>query len=203
MTPVDKIDPRPLMKTAGVEAVIAALSANGAVVRFVGGCVRDAVMGRPPGGDIDLATADQPETVIALLEAAGLRALPTGIAHGTVTAVADRRPVEVTTLRRDVETDGRHARVAFTDDWEADAARRDFTMNALSCTPEGDIYDPWDGIKDIEAGCVRFVGDAGQRIAEDHLRLLRFFRFHAWYGTGAPDRAGLAAAAKIRIGEPA
>ena len=148
MTPVDKIDPRPLMKTAGVEAVIAALSANGAVVRFVGGCVRDAVMGRPPGGDIDLATADQPETVIALLEAAGLRALPTGIAHGTVTAVAGRRPVEVTTLRRDVETDGRHARVAFTDDWEADAARRDFTMNALFCDPDGALYDPVGGLDD-------------------------------------------------------
>ena len=187
MTPVDKIDPRPLMMTTGVEAVIAALSANGAVVRFVGGCVRDAVIGRPPGGDIDLATADQPETVIALLEAAGLRALPTGITHGTVTAVADRRPVEVTTLRRDVETDGRHARVAFTDDWEADATRRDFTMNAMFCDPDGALYDPVGGLDDARAGRVRFVGDPVRRIDEDALRILRFFRFHAHYGLGPAD----------------
>ena len=182
------------MRNSSTRAVIDALCGDGQKVRFVGGCVRDTLLDIAIG-DIDIATPDIPETVMALLEKAGIRNIPTGLAHGTITAVVDRQHFEITTLRVDVQSHGRHADVAFTDDWQADAARRDFTMNALSCTPEGDIYDPWDGIKDIEAGCVRFVGDAGQRIAEDHLRLLRFFRFHAWYGTGAPDRAGLAAAA--------
>ncbi|MCH7554396.1 MAG: CCA tRNA nucleotidyltransferase [Proteobacteria bacterium] len=193
MTPVERIDPQSLMMTPGVEAVIAALTANGAVVRFVGGCVRDAVIGRPGSGDIDLATPDPPGTVIALLEAAGLRALPTGIDHGTVTALADHHPVEVTTLRRDVETDGRHAKVAFTDDWAVDAARRDFTMNALFCDPDGALYDPVGGLDDARAGRLRFVGDPGQRIEEDSLRILRFFRLYAHYGQGPADPAALSA----------
>ncbi len=191
MTPVERIDPQDWMKTPGVKAVIAALTVDGAVVRFVGGCVRDAVIGRKPGGDIDLATADTPATVTALLKAAGLRALPTGLVHGTVTALAAGETIEVTTLRRDVETDGRHARVAFTDDWAEDAARRDFTMNALFCDPDGALYDPMSGLDDARAGRVRFVGDPDQRIDEDALRILRFFRFYAHYGRAPADRAAL------------
>ena len=193
MLPVDRIDPRDWMAAPGVTAVIKALTARGAVVRFVGGCVRDAVIDRPIGGDIDLATTDPPETVIALLEAAGLRALPTGIAHGTVTAIAEGRSLEITTLRRDVETDGRHATVAFTDDWEADAERRDFTMNALFCDPDGSLYDPAGGLADARAGRVRFVGEAGARIEEDGLRILRFFRLYAHYSRTPADPEALAA----------
>ncbi len=191
MKPVDRIGPWDWMAAPGVAAVIAALTANGAVVRFVGGCVRDAVIGRPPDSDIDLATTDPPETVTALLEAAGLRALPTGIAHGTVTALAEGQSLEVTTLRRDVETDGRHATVAFTDDWEADAGRRDFTMNALFCDPDGSLYDPTGGLADARSGRVRFVGDPVERIEEDALRILRFFRFHAHYGQTPADPEAL------------
>jgi poly(A) polymerase len=193
MDPVERIDPQAWMTTRGVAAVIAALTANGAVVRFVGGCVRDAVIGRALGGDIDLATSDPPDTVMGLLEAAGLRALPTGIDHGTVTALAHGQSIEVTTLRRDVETDGRHAKVAFTDDWAADAARRDFTMNALFCDADGAIYDPMGGLEDARAGRLRFVGDPSRRIDEDALRILRFFRFHAHYGRAPADEAALAA----------
>ena len=202
MKPVRRIEPTEWMRAAPTRAVIDALSADGQEIRFVGGCVRDSLLGHGDGGDddcgerdIDIATPDRPQQVIALLDRAAIRNIPTGLAHGTVTAVVERRHFEITTLRVDVSTDGRHADVAFTDDWQQDAARRDFTMNAFSCTPEGQIYDPWDGIKDLKAGRVRFVGDAGRRIEEDHLRLLRFFRFHAWYGTGAPDGEGLAACA--------
>lgn len=191
------------MSASATRAVVAALTRNGQTARFVGGCVRDAVLGREVR-DIDIATPDPPDAVIELIEAAGLKAVPTGIAHGTITAVAESRPFEVTTLRRDVETFGRHARVAFTDDWAADAARRDFTMNALFLNPygalrgmeDGAIFDPTGGLDDARAGRVRFVGDADARIAEDYLRILRFFRFHAHYGQGAPDATALAACAK-------
>ena len=125
------------------------------------------------------------------LEAADLKVVPTGLKHGTVTAIVDGRPFELTTLRRDVETDGRHAVVAFTDDWLEDAERRDFTFNALYADPDGTIYDPFDGRADLAAGRVRFIGDADQRIAEDRLRVLRFFRFHAWYGKPPLDGAEL------------
>ena len=192
MQPVRRIKPTSWMRAAPTRAVIDALRADGQEVRFVGGCVRDTLRGDFTG-DIDIATPDRPEQVTALLEKAAIKSIPTGLAHGTITAVAAGRLFEITTLRVDVRSHGRHADVAFTDDWRQDAARRDFTMNALTCTPEGDIYDPWDGITDLEAGRVRFVGDAGQRIEEDHLRLLRFFRFHAWYGAGDPDKDGLAA----------
>ena len=195
MKPVRRIEPTEWMRAAPTRAVVAALCADGQEIRFVGGCVLDTLLGDFTGRDIDIATPDIPETVIALLDKAGIRNIPTGLAHGTITAVAEGQHFEITTLRVDVKSHGRHADVAFTDDWQEDAARRDFTMNALTCTPEGEIYDPCDGIEDLEAGCVRFVGDAEQRIAEDHLRLLRFFRFHAWYGRGAPDSTGLAAAA--------
>ncbi len=195
----ETLAPQPWTQSAATRAVIDALAGgpadgptDGTDVRFVGGCVRDALIGRPVA-DIDIATPDRPETVIEKLEAAGLKAIPTGIEHGTVTAVSKGRPFEITTLRRDVETDGRHAVVAFTDDWAEDAARRDFTMNAISLSPDGTIHDPGNGIPDLRAGRVRFVGDADARITEDVLRLLRFYRFHAHYGEGAPDPDAVAA----------
>ena len=160
--------------------------------RFVGGAVRDSLLGHAVA-DIDLATPLSPETVIARVRASGFKPVPTGIAHGTITAVLPDGPVEVTTLRRDVSTDGRHAVVAFTDDWREDAARRDFTMNALYADPEtGALFDYFGGLDDLKAGRVRFIGDPLQRIAEYHLRILRFFRFHARFGQ-AIDEAGLAA----------
>jgi poly(A) polymerase len=162
--------------------------------RFVGGAVRDGLLGRAVV-DIDIATSALPDAVSRVLKAAGLQAIPTGIAHGTVTAVVDGRHFEITTLRRDVETDGRHAVVAFTDDWQADAARRDFTMNALYAGSDGAITDFFGGVADAEAGRIRFIGDPAARIAEDALRILRFFRFHAHYGKGPLDAVGLAACA--------
>lgn len=187
-----QIKPQPWMTSPKTRAVLDALAGGGVGVRFVGGCVRDAVIGRKIS-DIDLATDARPERVMELLEGAGLKVIPTGLAHGTVTAVSGGTPYEITTLRHDVETDGRRAVVAFTDDWEADAARRDFTMNALSLEPGGLLHDPFGGIRDLKAGRVRFVGDARQRLAEDLLRLLRFFRFHAHYGKPPPDSEALAA----------
>ncbi len=171
-----------------------ALEAGGRPARFVGGCVRDTLAGRArPGLDLDLATPEPPERVLALLERSGIKAVPTGLQHGTVTAVVDHRPFEITTLRRDVETFGRHATVAFTDDFTVDAARRDFTFNAMSADREGRLFDPFGGEADLAAGRVRFVGDAATRIAEDYLRVLRFFRFYAGFGREAPDAATLAA----------
>ncbi|RYY33182.1 MAG: CCA tRNA nucleotidyltransferase, partial [Sphingomonadales bacterium] len=159
-------------------------------VRYVGGCVRDTLL-QIPVSDIDLATPLAPETVVEYLKEAGITAVPTGIAHGTITAVIESGPVEVTTLRRDLSTDGRHATVAFTDDWREDAARRDFTMNALYADPAtGEIFDYFGGRADLDARHVRFIGDPYHRIAEDHLRILRFFRFLARFGD-APDAAGL------------
>jgi poly(A) polymerase len=192
----DHLPPLPWIQAPDTRAVIDALTRDGGQARFVGGCVRDALLGRDVQ-DIDIATPDPPEAVMRRLERAGIRAIPTGIAHGTVTAVVDGRHFEITTLRRDVETDGRHARVAFTDDWQEDAARRDFTINALSADPDGTLHDPFGGIDDLLAGRVRFVGDPEARIREDVLRLLRFFRFHAWYGQGEPDAAALQACARL------
>ena len=160
--------------------------------RLVGGCVRDALLGLP-GADIDLATPDTPDRVAEALGAAGLRAIPTGMAHGTITAIVGGRPFEITTLRRDVVTDGRHAEVVWTDDWREDAARRDFTINALSLAPDGALHDYFAGQADLHAGRVRFVGNAAERVAEDYLRILRFFRFQARYGAGPPDPAALGA----------
>lgn len=161
-------------------------------LRFVGGCVRDALLGRPVG-DIDCATPALPEATLALLAAAGIKAVPTGLAHGTVTAVVDGKPFEITTLRRDVSCDGRRATVAFSDDWQEDAARRDFTMNALYCDADGTLHDYHDGVADATAGYVRFIGDPAARIREDALRILRFFRFYASHGKGEPDAAALTA----------
>ncbi|MGQ0672524.1 MAG: CCA tRNA nucleotidyltransferase [Hyphomicrobium sp.] len=172
------------------QAVFAALAAGGFEARAVGGAVRNTLMGRPVK-DVDLATPARPEDVIRLAEAAGLRAIATGLQHGTVTVVARHTPFEVTTLRRDVETFGRHATVAFTDDWAADARRRDFTINALYCTSDGTLHDPLGGIDDVALRRVRFIGDAADRIREDFLRILRFFRFTAEYSDGRPDPDGL------------
>jgi poly(A) polymerase len=180
------------MNAPATAAVLDALERAGAEARFVGGCVRDSLIGRAVK-DIDIATDAVPERVVRALEAAGIKAVPTGIDHGTVTAVSGGTPFEITTLRRDVETFGRHARVAFTDDWRADAARRDFTFNAMTLSRDGTLYDPFDGERDLRAGRVRFVGDPRSRIEEDVLRLLRFFRFHAHYGKDGLDPAGLAA----------
>jgi poly(A) polymerase len=181
------------------QAVFAALAVKGHVARAVGGAVRNALLGRPVV-DVDIATAAKPEEVMAAARDAGLSAVPTGIAHGTVTVIADRVPYEVTTLRRDVETHGRHATVAFTDDWAADARRRDFTINALYCSAGGEVFDPLGGAPDIEARRVRFIGDPRERIREDYLRILRFFRLTAEYGAGAPDAGGLAACVLERDG---
>lgn len=177
--------------------VMAALEAAGGSdsARFVGGSVRNSLVGRPVD-DIDIATRLKPEETLAALKKAGIKSVPTGLAHGTVTAVADRKPFEITTLRRDVETDGRRAVVAFTDDWGEDARRRDFRLNALYADRSGHIFDPTGGgLEDALAGRVVFVGDPHQRIEEDHLRILRFFRFFAWYGRDEPDAVGLAACA--------
>ncbi|MFN3625272.1 MAG: CCA tRNA nucleotidyltransferase [Hyphomicrobium sp.] len=175
-------------------AVFRALRADGAEARAVGGAVRNALMGTPVK-DVDIATTALPEDVVQLARRAGLHAVPTGFEHGTVTLVADKMPFEVTTLRRDIETFGRHARVTFTTDWREDAMRRDFTMNALYCDAEGRVHDPLGGYGDLKAKRVRFIGDAHQRIREDYLRILRFFRFLAQYGDPAvPDPEGLEAA---------
>ena len=158
--------------------------------RVVGGAVRDALAGRETA-DIDLATPDEPEAVIEALGNAGIKVVLTGLAHGTVTAVVEGRGYEVTTLRRDVATDGRHAVVAFTADWRQDAARRDFSINAMSMARDGGLFDYFDGEADLAAGRIRFVGDPAARIAEDFLRVLRFFRFYARFGKAAPERATL------------
>lgn len=185
--------PQPWMTEGPAAMVVRALTAEGGQARFVGGCVRDALVGRPIR-DIDICTPLSPERVIELLKKAGLKAVPTGIEHGTITAVAEGKGVEVTTLRLDLETDGRRARVAFTDDWQADAARRDLTINALSADADGQVHDYFGGLPDLSQGRVRFVGDAAQRITEDYLRLLRFFRFHADYAVGGFDAEAIAAA---------
>jgi poly(A) polymerase len=188
--PARRITPPDWLRDPGIRRLLEALG----TARFVGGAVRDTVLGRPIG-DLDLATPLPPGEVVAKLTAAGIRSVPTGIAHGTVTAILAHRPIEITTLRRDVETDGRHAVVAFTTDWAADAARRDFTLNALYLDAEGGIWDPVGGLPDLEAGLVRFVGDPATRLAEDVLRLLRFYRFQALYGRQRPDPVARAACA--------
>lgn len=179
----------------GLQRLFALLNADGGEVRVVGGAVRNSLMGLPVG-DIDLATTLEPETVVTRAKAAGIKAVPTGIDHGTVTLVIDGKGYEVTTLRRDVETDGRRAKVAFGQDWQEDAERRDLTINALYAGADGRVIDLVGGLPDIETKTVRFIGDAEMRIAEDYLRVLRFFRFFAHYGGGRPDAAGLKACAR-------
>jgi poly(A) polymerase len=187
-----RIVAQPWMREPATRAVLAALSAGGIEARFVGGSVRDALLGRPIG-DIDIATPAPPTAVIECLQKSGIKVVPTGLAHGTVTAVVPPRHFEITTLRRDVETYGRRARVAFDADWAADAGRRDFTVNAIFLAPDGSIHDPVGGLADLRAGRVRFVGDPATRIAEDVLRLLRYYRFEARFGAGRGDRQARAA----------
>ena len=177
--------------------VLALLNGEGGEARVAGGAVRNSLMGLPVA-DIDIATTLRPDEVVARAKAAGIKAVPTGIEHGTVTLVLDGKPFEVTTLRRDVATDGRHAEVAFGTDWRMDAERRDLTINALYATADGTVVDLVNGLPDIESRTVRFIGDAATRIAEDHLRILRFFRFFALYGSGRPDAEGLKACARAK-----
>lgn len=188
----------PFLRDPLVRQVLSILSAEGEEARVVGGAVRNHLMGLPDHGDIDIATTALPDEVVRRCEAAGLKTAPTGIEHGTVTVIGHHRIAEVTTLREDIETDGRRAVVRFGRSWRADAERRDFTMNALFADAEGRVYDMVDGLTDIEARRVRFIGSAERRIAEDRLRVLRFFRFHAAYGEGAPDAEGLGAAIRAR-----
>jgi poly(A) polymerase len=180
----------------GMKSLLAALGAGEGDTRYVGGCVRDTLLGLSVS-DVDLATRLPPQEVLDRLGKARIKAVPTGLAHGTVTAVVAGQPVEVTTLRRDVATDGRHATIAYTDDWREDAARRDFTINALLADPATlEVLDYFGGEADLQARRVRFIGDPLTRIAEDHLRILRFFRFYARFGAGEPDPAGLEACAQ-------
>jgi len=190
---VSTIAPQPWMQERPTRALLDALAKADIAARFVGGCVRDALLGLPIA-DIDLATPARPELVAAALAAAGIKTVPTGIAHGTLTAVVPPRHFEITTLRRDVETDGRHARVAFDADWAADAARRDFTINAIYLDRDGTVHDPVGGQADLKARHVRFVGEPATRIAEDVLRVLRYYRFAARFGGIAGTQGGDAAA---------
>jgi poly(A) polymerase len=182
-------------KKRGTKRLLGALGAEQGLTRYVGGAVRDDLLGLPVS-DIDLATRIPPDEVIRRLEKARIKAVPTGIDHGTITAVSDGQPFEITTLRRDVTTDGRRATIAYTDDWKEDAARRDFTINALSADPiTGELFDYFGGLSDLQNRHIRFIGDPLQRIAEDHLRILRFFRFHARFDAGEADTAALNACA--------
>ena len=187
------------LKRPATQAMFDALSGEGVETRAVGGAVRNTFL-KLPVAEVDLATTATPQEVIALAGKAGLKSVPTGIEHGTVTVIADGVPFEVTTLRRDVETYGRHAEVAFTRDWEVDAKRRDFTLNALYADRDGTVFDPLHGYADLVAGRVRFIGEPEERIREDYLRILRFFRFNAYYGKGPLDKAGLQACVSLRDG---
>lgn len=198
----ETIGQRPWMTAPETVAVLDALEAAGGpdCARYVGGCVRNTLLGRPVS-DLDIATRLTPEQVTQALKAAKLKAVPTGVEHGTVTAVSGGKPYEITTLRRDVSTDGRRAVVAFTDDWTEDARRRDFTLNALYARRDGTLFDPTGhGVADCRAGRIVFVGEAEARVREDYLRILRFFRFFAWYGSGPPDAAALAACETLKDG---
>jgi poly(A) polymerase len=189
----------PWLTRGALPRLLAVLDRDGEQARVVGGAVRNALIGETPG-EVDIATTATPDEVTRRAEAAGFKAVPTGIEHGTVTLVVEGRPFEVTTLREDVETYGRKAKVAFGRDWKRDAERRDFTINALSVTADGAVHDYVGGLDDLARRRVAFIGDPAKRIAEDYLRILRFFRFHAAYGQGAPDAAGLLACIVARAG---
>lgn len=182
-----------------LKTLLTVLNTEGEETRIVGGAVRDALLGEEIG-DIDCATTATPDKVTKMAEASGFKVVPTGIDHGTVTVIVEGRPFEVTTLREDIKTDGRHAIVEFGRDWVKDAERRDFTMNALSIDINGDVHDPIGGYADLVHREIRFIGDAETRITEDYLRALRFFRFFAWYGSGRPDRDGLRAVVRTKAG---
>ncbi|ENR68151.1 CCA tRNA nucleotidyltransferase [Brucella abortus] len=182
-----------------LQALFTALNRDGGEARAVGGAVRNTLLGTGVS-DVDLATTHLPEETVRLASEAGFKPVPTGMEHGTITVVVQGYPFEVTTLRRDIETNGRHAKVAFGTDWKADAERRDFTINALYVTADGTVIDQVGGLADIETRTLRFIGDAEQRIREDYLRILRFFRFFAWYGSGRPEAEGLRASARLKDG---
>ena len=192
-----KLTDQPWLTAPETRSVLAAIVGQDGEARFVGGCVRNALLGVAVA-DVDIATPLLPDEVMRRLEAAGIRSIGTGIDHGTVTAVTNKRAFEITTLRRDVATDGRRATVAYTGSWAEDASRRDFTMNALYADAEGVVSDPVGGLADLKAGRVRFIGDAATRIKEDYLRILRLFRIHAWYGRGEIDAVALRACAAAR-----
>ena len=196
----DKLELQPWMTAPATRAVVEALEAKGGkdCARFVGGCVRNTVLGRAID-DIDIATVLTPDEATAALQLGGIKVVPTGVEHGTVTAVSGHQPFEITTLRRDVSTDGRRAVVAFSTDWAEDAQRRDFRLNALYLDPEGRLFDPTgQGMADARAGRIVFVGDPMIRIREDYLRILRFFRFQAWFGRGEPDKAAVDACRALK-----
>ena len=198
MAPVIRLPDAEWRSRPGLRRIVAALGTDGGAVKIVGGAVRDTLLGLPVT-DVDLATPLRPDDVMRRLADAGIKVIPTGIAHGTVTAVASGDRHEITTLRRDVETDGRRATVAFADEWRDDAARRDFTINALYADPAtGAVDDYFGGLDDLQAGCVRFIGDAATRIAEDHLRILRFYRFAARFGRDELEPASHAAVVTAR-----
>jgi poly(A) polymerase len=199
MTDARVLDDAPWFKSGPTARVLALLNRDGEEARVVGGAVRNALL-EIPIGDIDIATTALPAEVIRRAKAAGIKSVPTGIEHGTVTLVVNAQPFEVTTLREDIETFGRKAKVAFGRNWVRDAERRDFTINGLSVDAAGIVHDHVGGLDDIAAKRVRFIGDPGQRLAEDYLRILRFFRIHAAYGAGEPDRAGYLACIAARAG---
>lgn len=199
MSGVSIADRAPWLGEPALEKLLAALSEGGEEARVAGGAVRNALLGEPVS-DVDIAATVLPEETIRRAEAAGFKPVPTGVEHGTVTVVAGGRPYEVTTLRADIKTDGRRAKVRFGRDWRADAERRDFTINALYAEADGTVIDLVGGLADIESRTVRFIGEAERRIREDYLRILRFFRFFAWYGRGRPDADGLRACARLKEG---
>src|SRR6266536_131450 len=199
MSDLRALDDAPWLRSGPTARVLALLNGGGEEARVLGGAVRNALL-KIAIGDIDIATTSPPDEVIRRAKAAGIKSVPTGIDHGTVTLVVDSHPFEVTTLREDTETYGRKAKVAFGRDWVRDAERRDFTINGLSVDAEGVVHDHVGGLDDIAARRVRFIGDPSQRIAEDYLRILRFFRMHASYGEGEPDRAGYLACIAGRAG---
>ncbi|WP_157017003.1 CCA tRNA nucleotidyltransferase [Mesorhizobium xinjiangense] len=182
-----------------LQKLLAALSTDGEEARIAGGAVRNTLLGEP-AGDVDIATTCLPEETVERARKAGFKTVPTGVEHGTVTVIADGVPYEVTTLRADIETDGRRARVRFGRDWQADADRRDFTVNGLYAQADGAVIDLVGGLADVESRTIRFIGDAEARVREDYLRILRFFRFFAWYGSGRPDAEGLKACARLKQG---
>lgn len=199
MTQISIRDKAPWLQDPALQKLLTVLSADGEQARIAGGAVRNALLGEPVH-DVDVATTALPQETVQRAQAAGFRTVPTGIDHGTVTVISEGVPYEVTTLRDDIETDGRRARVAFGRDWRRDAERRDFTINALYAEADGSVVDLVGGLPDLEGRVLRFIGDAEDRIREDYLRILRFFRFFAWYGAGRPDAAGIKACARLRQG---